>query len=60
MGQCSSQEEEYQCIICNKASLGKALFICPICKTYLGHMDCVTFWIIRHKNCPYCDNTILI
>lgn len=60
MGQCSSQEDEYVCIICNKSSLKKSLFICPICKTDLGHMDCVTFWIIKHKKCPCCDNTILI
>ena len=62
MGQCISEQDEKgisdTCIICNKCALGKPTFVCPLCNTKVGHMNCVTFWVIIHKTCPHCANII--
>jgi len=71
MGQCiqNNIQEEHEinisdtslCIICNTfSSNDKPMFVCPSCNTVIGHMDCVTFWIIIHKQCPYCSTTLFI
>lgn len=61
MGQCVSETEvniSDNCVICNKFLLGKPIFVCPLCNTKIGHMDCVTIWIMIHKLCPYCYKEI--
>lgn len=69
MGQCLLTKEDQididisdvsLCVVCNRFSPNdKPMFVCPICRTVIGHMDCVTFWVIIHKHCPYCSNTLI-
>ena len=67
MGQCLSPQEydtDSQdmtlCVVCNTFSFNdKPMFVCPVCSTTIGHLDCVTFWIIIHKHCPYCSSTLI-
>jgi hypothetical protein len=49
-----------QCIICSQYNTEQIpIFTCPYCKKTLGHVSCISYWVLTHKHCPYCTFTLV-
>lgn len=55
-----SPQSPTRCIICSQPNMDSIpIFTCPYCKKSLGHISCISYWILTHKHCPYCTFTLV-
>ena len=49
-----------RCMICSQpTATSPPIIVCPFCKKSLGHISCISYWIMNHKHCPYCTFTLV-